>query len=227
MRGDDMYADVPLDGAIGGAGGGLPLGPLYQIPEGFADVGYISDGGIEINYDDAPDVAAWGGKTISTRQARQTAMLTFPFNYGGLPAPRRTAADRLRGRSSIDDSYAVAMKLVFGIDVRPARPTVGEAFVDLWDALRALVLIVGAVLSERLRWPVIVAYVRRAGWAVVEGVLDRWDVLRTWPYRRTSGPVVRVWNASMVHVYTFPVLRESWRAWARRQLSLFGAVWRG
>ncbi|QAX95628.1 hypothetical protein I5H03_gp018 [Mycobacterium phage Nibb] len=234
MSGDDMYAlgdprrpvgARPLDGVIG-RGGGLPLGPLYQIPEGFADVGYLADGGIKINYDNAGDVPAWEGKTIKTQQS---ATLTFPMDVGAFMRPpvHRTAADRLRRRSSVDDSYAAAMRLVFGIDVVPARPTVGEALVDLWDALRALVLIVGAVLSERLRWPVIVAYVRRAGWALVEGVLDRWDVLRTWQYRRTSGPVVRLWSSLFVHVYTYPVQREPWRRWARRQLSLFGAVWRG
>lgn len=199
-----------------------------DVPEGFADVGRIADDGIKIKYDEG-DMPAWEGKTIRTLQ--QSATLTVPFDYSswytGKPAPRRTAADRLRRRGAVDERYAVAMQLVFGIDVRPARPTVGEALVDLWDALRALVLVVAAVLSERLRWPVIVAYARRAGWAVVEGVLDRWDVVTSWQYGRTSGPVVRLWSSEFVHVYTFPIERESWRRWARRQLDWFGAVWRG
>ncbi|AYR01153.1 hypothetical protein SEA_LEMOND_88 [Mycobacterium phage LeMond] len=205
MRGDDMYADVP---------------------EGFADVGRIAADGIKIKYDEG-DMPAWEGKTIRTLQ--QSATLTVPFDMSAWApnSPRRTAADRLRRRGAVDERYAVAMRLLFGIDVVPARPTVGEALVDLWDALRALVLVVAAVLSEHLRWPVIVAYARRAGWAVVEGVLDRWDVVTSWQYGRTSGPVVRMWSSEFVHVYTFPVEREPWRRWARRQLDWFGAVWRG
>ncbi|QJD50490.1 hypothetical protein SEA_CHRIS_88 [Mycobacterium phage Chris] len=224
----------PLDGLVG-QGGGLPLGPLYAIPEGFVALGHITEDGIKINHDNAGDVPAWEGKTINTRR---TATLTLPMSVGEFMRPpvHRTAAERLRRRSAVDDQYAIIMRLLFGLDVRPARPTVGEALVDLWDAFGAVVVVVAAVVSDAGR-----AIVARLKWwaeQLVESgedlvddtiaeVLDRWDVVRTWVYRRTSGPVVRLWSSEFVHVYTYPVEREPWRKWARRQLGWFGAVWRG
>ncbi|ASR85289.1 hypothetical protein I5H06_gp15 [Mycobacterium phage SirPhilip] len=153
---------------------------------------------------------------------------TIPFRLGG--PTRQTSADRLRRRASIDDSYAIAMRLVFGIDVVPARPTVREALVDAWDALRALVLVVAAVAGELAA--AVAAGLTDAlvfSWLdplldALYTLLDRWDALRA-PYRwgRIPGPVVRFWSSDWTHIATQYGDREPVGAWLRRVLL---HVWR-
>ncbi|ATS92832.1 hypothetical protein SEA_SULLEY_84 [Mycobacterium phage Sulley] len=115
---------------------------------------------------------------------------------------------------------------LFGVTVTPAPPTVREAAVDVWDALRVLLGLVWATVRGA-----VTAAADRVGdrwFDVVYGVLDRWDVLRGWGWRRQLvGPIVRLWSASFVYQYTMPRRRETWREWLRRQAGLPLAVWRG
>ncbi|ADL71173.1 hypothetical protein ANGELICA_84 [Mycobacterium phage Angelica] len=115
---------------------------------------------------------------------------------------------------------------LFGVTLAPAPPTVREAAVDVWDALRVLLGLVWATVRGA-----VTAAADRVGdrwFGVVYGVLDRWDVLRGWGWRRQLvGPIVRLWSASFVYQYTMPRRRETWREWLRRQAGLPLAVWRG
>ncbi|QFG11702.1 hypothetical protein SEA_GUANICA15_93 [Mycobacterium phage Guanica15] len=110
---------------------------------------------------------------------------------------------------------------MFGIVVTPAPPTVREAAVDVWDALRVLMRVLFAALAA------VFAAVgdRVADWwyDAVYGALDRWDALRA-PYSwgRLPGPVLRWWDAefNLLHVTRYP--RERVRVWLRR---LAAHVW--
>ncbi|ASR85686.1 hypothetical protein SEA_AMGINE_86 [Mycobacterium phage Amgine] len=224
------------------------LNAAFHPGDGFHEIGKV--GRLMTLPDDGPTYS-WGGKTVRTLQERQE--VTIPFTFGNpLRRPaKRTAAERMRDRNRLDP-YAAVWHLIFGVDIRPARPTIREALVDVWDALRALVLVVVAVVGERvppklrtfgtraadvLWWswvdPLLDgaewlwAAAKRAGWALRDGVVDRWDILRWWQWRRLPGPVVRLWTAEMVYVATMPAGRESWASWRRRQARLPLAVWRG
>ncbi|QFG09472.1 hypothetical protein I5H08_gp015 [Mycobacterium phage Yuna] len=171
------------------------------------------------------DMSAWyGGRSIRTR-AKYTHTFPFLFPWGGAPT-RTTAIERMRQRDRVEP-YVEVFRLVWGIDVRPARPTAREAWQDLLDALAALVLIVGAAVRELAVRAVAwlrgvaedVAEVFVWSWAepLIDGVLDRWDALRA-PYTwgRRVGPLVRFWDADMVYVGSMGRDVEPVAVWLRR-----------
>ncbi|ASR87260.1 hypothetical protein SEA_LASTHOPE_93 [Mycobacterium phage LastHope] len=110
---------------------------------------------------------------------------------------------------------------LFGVTVTPAPPTVREAAVDVWDALRVFMRVLFAAVAA------VFAAVgdRVADWwyDAVYGVLDRWDALRA-PYAwgRLPGPVVRFWSADMSYVGTMRSKPEHVVVWLRR---LAAHVW--
>lgn len=126
----------------------------------------------------------WQAQTVRTLQERREVSFSLQFPRQPQPGPPLWLAQ------------------LFGV-VTPAPPTVREAAVDVWDALRVLL-------------------------RLVYGAFDRWDVLREWGWRRQLvGPTVTLWSASFIYQYTVPRRRETWREWLRRQAGLPLAVWRG
>ncbi|QIG61601.1 hypothetical protein SEA_XIMENITA_93 [Mycobacterium phage Ximenita] len=175
--------------------------------EGFKPVGYVSaDEPIAKLSVPEGDVPPWQAQTVRTLQERRE--ISFSFNM-----PRQ-------------HGYPQWLYQLFGVQVTPKQPTVREAAVDLWDALRALVLALVAVakgLPRRARWLAEDVYD-----GVLDAIEDRWHVLRSHVWRRKhTGPLVRFWDADMVRLATMPRPRESWRTWALRQAQLPVAVFRG
>ncbi|QFP94871.1 hypothetical protein SEA_MARSHAWN_85 [Mycobacterium phage Marshawn] len=212
MQGDEGLGrlfTIPIDEV-------MVRSPLHEIPEGFQTVGYLTEDPTVLRgvYDDGADRPAWGGRTIHALQERRDITCTFTLD----PAPSRAEWD----------ARAAVWSTLFG--VRPPTPaplTVREAAVDVWDALRAFMGLLFATLA---------AGCARVGDVVADVLFDAYDgalarlaVLQAWRFRRQLvGPLVRLWSPEMVWVATVrrPV-RESWRAWARRQAQLPRAVWRG
>ncbi|WNM75441.1 hypothetical protein SEA_TINIBUG_86 [Mycobacterium Phage TiniBug] len=180
-----------------------------------ADYSYAPGGRFEVTAvptdegDDKPPLQPWQAHTIRTvRQERREVSFSLQFPRQPMPGPPLWLAQ------------------LFGVAVTPAPPTVREAVVDVWDALRVLLRVVWAAV----RGGVQAAADRVGDWwfGVVYGAFDRWDVLRSWGWRRQLvGPIVRLWSASFVYQYTVPRRRETWREWLRRQAGLPLAVWRG
>lgn len=181
----------------------------FGTGEGFKPVGYVSaDEPIAKLSVPEGDVPPWQAQTVRTLQERRE--ISFAFN---LP--------RQHGASAPQWLYQL-----FGVQVTPKQPTLREAAVDLWDALRALVLALVAVakgLPRRARWLAEDVYD-----GVLDAIEDRWHVLRSHVWRRKhTGPLVRFWDADMVRLATMPRPLESWRTWALRQAQLPVAVFRG
>ncbi|UTN93283.1 hypothetical protein SEA_SUNFLOWER1121_91 [Mycobacterium Phage Sunflower1121] len=175
--------------------------------EGFAPVGHVSVDSIEVKRDSLPDLQPWGGEAVRTLQDRRE--LSFKINVDN------------RGINP------AVWHALFGLPVpQPAPPTAREALVDIWDALRALVLalvVVAKGLPRRARWLAEDVYD-----GVLDAIEDRWHVLRSHVWRRKhTGPLVRFWDADMVRLATMPRPLESWRTWALRQAQLPVAVFRG
>ncbi|ALF01447.1 hypothetical protein PBI_MDAVU_69 [Mycobacterium phage Mdavu] len=194
---------------------------------GFEPVGeLVGDGPVRSVVGDDVPVRSWGKQVVRSVQPRRevTFGVTLSGHYGPLARQRQTAAQRLHARATVEP-YAALWELMFGVDVRPARPTLREALVDVWDALRALVLVVwlavyplpGRAVDRVLDGAYEVYDV------VVSGVLSRWEALIVpYPWGRRPGPVVRTWDAdfNLVHVVRFPV--EPVGRWLRR---IVGHVW--
>ncbi|AVO25600.1 hypothetical protein SEA_LATERM_87 [Mycobacterium phage LaterM] len=184
---------------------------VEAVPLGFAAAGHMTaDEPVATLTDEGDDkpLLPWQAHTIRTLQERRE--VSFSLQFPPVPQPRPP----------------LWLAQLFGLTVTPAPPTVREAVVDVWDALRVLLRVVWVAVRGRVS----AAADRVDDWAfgVYCGVLDRWDVLRGWGWRRQLvGPIVRLWTASFIYQYTVPRRRETWREWLRRQAGLPLAVWRG
>ncbi|ASR85102.1 hypothetical protein SEA_PHELPSODU_84 [Mycobacterium phage PhelpsODU] len=195
---DHLLADVIDAGRIVAAVAPAP---------GFEPVGYVSaDEPIAKLSVPEGELLPWQAQTVRTLQERRE--ISFSFNL-----PRQ-------------HGYPQWLYQLFGVQVTPKQPTVREAAVDLWDALRALVLAFVAVakgLPQRARWLAEDVYD-----GALDAIEDRWHVLRSHVWRRkATGPLVRFWDAEYTHLATMPRPLESWRTWALRQARLPLAVFRG
>ncbi|AXH48171.1 hypothetical protein SEA_MYNX_88 [Mycobacterium phage Mynx] len=178
-----------------------------------ADYSYAPGGRFEVSpvpiaEDDDKALHPWQAQTVRTLQERREVSFSLQF-------PRQPQT-----------GMPLWLAQLFGVVVTPAPPTVREAAVDVWNALRVLLRLVWAVV----RGAVTAAADRVGDWwfGVVYGAFDRWDVLRGWGWRRQLvGPTVTLWSASFIYQYTVPRRRETWREWLRRQAGLPLAVWRG
>ncbi|ARQ95525.1 hypothetical protein I5G81_gp86 [Mycobacterium phage Shandong1] len=180
-----------------------------EVPEGFQPLGTIAPGELVVLPDvDDDALRPWGGEQVRTLQAHQ--QMTFPL-------------------TPLLPWQAAVFEALFG-KMTPAEPTPREALVDLWDALRALVLVVAVAVRERVEdvYDAVLDGVEGAWYSLRDHVTDRWYVLTIWQYRRKLvGPLVRFWDADYTHLATMPRRRETWREWAVRQAQLPRRVWRG
>ncbi|QXO14015.1 hypothetical protein SEA_ILLUMINE_91 [Mycobacterium phage Illumine] len=150
----------------------------------------------------------WQAQVVRTMQERREVSFSLQFPRQPQPGPPLWLAQ------------------LFGVVVTPAPPTVREAAVDVWDALRVLLRVVWVAVRGAAQ-----AAADRVldGWFdVVYGAFDRWDLLRVWKWRRQLvGPVVRLWGIDFELMAVASRRRETWREWLRRQAGLPLAVWRG
>ncbi|APD18246.1 hypothetical protein SEA_HAMMY_84 [Mycobacterium phage Hammy] len=189
--------------------------------EGFSHLGKLAKLELTAMVDDTP-IRGWGDPSRVVRTVQGPRSITFPYTFDGTRQRHVTAAEKLRRRASLDP-YAAAWHVIFGVDVRPARPTVREALVDVWDALRALWFVLVEVVVELAvaAYPKVRTFRTRLAdvllWSWLDPLLDRWDALRA-PYvwGRRPGPLVRFWDADYNLVATHQGVRESVGAWLRR-----------
>ncbi|QFG11504.1 hypothetical protein I5G87_gp80 [Mycobacterium phage Ekdilam] len=187
--------------------------------QGFSHLGKLAKLELTAMADDTA-IKAWGNPSRTVRTVGDMSR-TFPFTLGQKPA-RPTTAERLRRRNALDP-YAAMWHLIFGVDVRPARPTVREALVDVWDALRALWFVLVEVVVELAvaAYPKVRTFRTRLAdvllWSWLDPLGDRWDALRA-PYTwgRLPGPLLRFWTAEFGLLHTEAMPRERVAVWLRR-----------
>ncbi|AHB79623.1 hypothetical protein PBI_VALIDUS_93 [Mycobacterium phage Validus] len=174
--------------------------------EGFKAVGTMSE--------DGPTIASAGGglvpwqsQMVSVLQERREVSFSFnlPRQHGGPP---------------------LWLAQLFGLTLTPAPPTVREAAVDVWDALRTLLRVLWAVLRPlpgRVGERVADAWFD-AVYGAYDAVLSRWEALRA-PYvwGRLPGPMLRTWDADFNLVSVTRFAPEGRRVWLRR---IVAHVWR-
>ncbi|QWK51420.1 hypothetical protein SEA_STINSON_88 [Mycobacterium phage Stinson] len=150
----------------------------------------------------------WQAQVVRTMQERREVSFSLQFPRQPQPRPPLWLAQ------------------LFGVFVTPAPPTVREAAVDVWDALRVLLRVVWVSVRGAAQAAADIVL----GWwfDVVYGVLDRWGVLRGWGWRRQLvRPIVRLCGIELMLMAPTSARRETWREWLRRQAGLPLAVWRG
>ncbi|QFG14138.1 hypothetical protein I5G97_gp015 [Mycobacterium phage Curiosium] len=191
-------------------GGGAQF-DVEAVPLGFGAVGHVTaDEPIVSSADEGDDkpLLPWQARTIRTMQARREVSFSLQFPRQQQPRP------------------PLWLLQLLGVTVTPAPPTVREAVVDVWDALRVLFAVIFRALRDALRETG--DRVADRWYDALYGALDRWDVLRGWKWRRQLvGPVVRFWTVGFTFVGVAPRRVETWAEWRRRQAGLPLAVWRG
>ncbi|QBP31670.1 hypothetical protein SEA_NIKLAS_88 [Mycobacterium Phage Niklas] len=200
----DHLADLSIKALPTGTVLGGELATAAEMPEGFKPVGYMSAdepiATITTEGEDKP-LVPWQAHTIRTLQERREVSFSFQFprqQQGGPP---------------------LWLLQLFGVTLTPAPPTVREAAVDVWDALRTLLRVLWAVLRpfpRRVADRVADAWFD-AVYGVYDAVRDRWEALRA-PYvwGRLDGPVMRTWTADFTLLSTTRFPRERVRPWLRR-----------